>query len=67
MEILLRLIPLTKELREQIIASIQKKESRRDALENERSSLGRQLRYVTYAALSLQILGLMLILTKDLL
>lgn len=66
LEILLKLMPLARSLREQILASINKKESRIRALERERASLARQSKYATYAAISLQIFGLMLIFTKDL-
>jgi len=66
LEILFQLIPVAKSLRAQIIASINKKESRMRELEGERTALGRQSKYATYAAISLQIFGLMLIVTKDL-
>ena len=65
-EILLKLTPLAKSLREQILASINAKERRVHELEGTRASLARQSKYATNAAISLQILGLMLIFTKDL-
>lgn len=66
LEILLKLTPLAKSLREQILASINKKESRIHELERIRAALARQSKYATYAAISLQMFGLMLIFTKDL-
>lgn len=61
------LMPVMKSFREQIVASITKKENRKHELERERSSLSRQANYASYAAISFQLFGLMLILTKDLL
>ena len=61
------LLPVMKSFREEIVASIHKKQDRKHELERERSSLGRKANYVSYAALSLQLFGLMLILTRDLL
>lgn len=66
LEILLQLTPLARSLREQILASINQKETRMQALERQRAALARQSKYATYAAISLQIFGLMLIFTKDL-
>ena len=60
------LMPVMKSFREEIVASIQKKENRKHELERERSALARKANYVSYAALALQLFGLMLILTKDL-
>ena len=60
------LMPVMKSFREQIVESIQKKENRKHELERERSGLGRRANYVSYAALALQLFGLMLILTRDL-
>jgi hypothetical protein len=65
-EFLLKLTPLATSLREQILASINKKEERMRVLERDRASFARQSQYATTAALSLQILGLMLIFTRDL-
>ena len=61
------LVPVMKSLREQIVASINKKESRMHELQRERSSLTRKAGYASYAAIAFQLFGLMLILTKDLL
>lgn len=61
------LMPVMKSFREQIVASITKKENRKHELERERSSLTRKANYASYAAISFQLFGLMLILTKDLL
>ena len=66
LEILLKLTPLAKSLREQILMSINRKETRMRELERIRASLARQSKYATYAAISLQMFGLMLIFTKDL-
>ena len=64
-EILFQLIPAAKSLREQIVESVKRKEDRIRELEVERTSLGKKSKYATYVAISLQILGLMLILTED--
>jgi hypothetical protein len=61
------LMPVMKSFREQIVDSITRKESRRHDLEGERSSLLRKANYTSYAAITFQLFGLMLILTKDLL
>ena len=61
------LMPVMKSLREQIVASINKKEGRMHELQRERSSLTRRASYASYAAIAFQLFGLMLILTKDLL
>jgi hypothetical protein len=60
-----KLFPVMKAFREQIVESIRKKESRMHELERERSSLAGKSTYVTYAAISLQIFGVMFILAKD--
>ncbi|MEY2529619.1 MAG: hypothetical protein QOJ05_1709 [Verrucomicrobiota bacterium] len=60
------LMPVMKSFREEIVASIQKKETRKHELERERSALSRKANYASYAALTFQLFGLMLILTKDL-
>jgi len=60
------LMPIMKSFREQIVASIHDKENRIHELENQRSSLLRRSTFATYAAISFQIFGLMLILVKDL-
>ena len=62
----LKLVPVAKSLREQILASINKKECRMRELDRQRTSLARLSKYATYAATSLQVFGLMLIFTKDL-
>jgi uncharacterized membrane protein len=56
-----------KSFREQIVASITRKENRKHELERERSSLTRNANCASYAAIAFQLFGLMLILTKDLL
>jgi hypothetical protein len=61
------LMPVMKSFREQIVASITKKENRKHELERERSALTRKANYASYAAITFQLFGLMLILTKDLL
>jgi hypothetical protein len=61
------LMPVMKSFREQIVASITKKENRKHELERERSALTRNANYASYAAITFQLFGLMLILTKDLL
>lgn len=66
MEIMFQLIPLARSLREQIVGSVQKKENRMRELERMRASLETKSKYATYAAISLQIIGLMLIFTEDL-
>jgi hypothetical protein len=60
------LMPVMKSFREEIVASIQKKETRKHELECERSALSRKANYASYAALTFQLFGLMLILTRDL-
>lgn len=65
--IMAALMPVMKSFREQIVASITKKENRKHELERERSSLTRKANFASYAAISFQLFGLMLILTKDLL
>jgi hypothetical protein len=60
-----RLMPVMMSLRDQIVTSIERKESRMNQLQIERSSLARKAAYATYAAISLQIFGLMLIFTRD--
>jgi hypothetical protein len=64
-ELMAQLFPLMKSLREQIVESIKRKESRMRELEQKRSSLGRKADYASYAAISLQLFGLMFILAKD--
>jgi hypothetical protein len=60
------LMPVMKSFREEIVASIHQKEDRKRDLERQRSALARKATYVSYAALTLQLFGLMLILTRDL-
>lgn len=61
------LMPVMKSLREQIVASIDKKESRMKELQRQRATLTRNSSYAGYGAIVFQLFGLMLILTKDLL
>jgi uncharacterized membrane protein len=61
------LMPVMKSLREQIVESIQKKEDRMRELQRQRATLVRRSGYSSYAAIVLQLFGLMLILAKDLL
>lgn len=60
------LMPVMKALREQIVASIGKKQNRIRELQRERASLVRKSSYATYGAIAFQLLGLMFILAKDL-
>ena len=60
------LMPVMKSLREQIVASIEKKQNRIRELQRERASLVRKSSYATYGAIAFQLLGLMFILAKDL-
>jgi len=60
------LMPVMKSFREQLVESIHKKESRLHELALERSSLTRSATYASYAAITFQLFGLMLILAKDL-
>ncbi len=60
------LMPVMKSFREEIVASIQKKETRKHELERARSALAQKANYASYAALTFQLFGLMLILTRDL-
>src|SRR5688572_21727545 len=60
------LMPVMKSLREQIVASIERKHNRIRELRRERASLVRKSSYATYGAIAFQLLGLMLILAKDL-
>ena len=60
------LMPVMKSFREEIVASIQKKEIRKHELERDRSALAQKANYASYAALAFQLFGLMLILTRDL-
>lgn len=59
------LMPALNSLWEQIAESIRKKEGRMRELERQRSSLKSKAEYATYAAVSLQIFSLMLVLSKD--
>jgi hypothetical protein len=61
------LMPVMKSIREQIVESISRKENREHGLESERSQLRARANYASYAAITFQLFGLMLILTKDLL
>ena len=60
------LLPVMKSFREEIVEGIHKKENRKHELERERSALARKANYVSYAAITFQLFGLMLILTRDL-
>ena len=60
------LMPVMKSFREQLVESIHQKESRLHELARERSSLTRNATYASYAAITFQLFGLMLILAKDL-
>src|SRR5882724_343216 len=60
------LMPVMKSFREKIVESIHKKEDRKHELERERSALARKANYACYAAITFQLFGLMLILTRDL-
>ncbi|MEY2501104.1 MAG: hypothetical protein QOI07_1438 [Verrucomicrobiota bacterium] len=60
------LMPVMKSFREEIVDSIQKKENRKRELERERSALAQKANYASYAAITFQLFGLMLILTRDL-
>lgn len=64
-ELMSKLFPVMKSLREQIVESINWKENRMRELERDRASLVRRSAYATYAAISLQLFGLMFILAKD--
>jgi hypothetical protein len=66
LELALKMYPHDKALLEQLTASNNKKEARKRELEGERLSLTRKSGNATYAAIVLQIFGLMLILGKDL-
>ena len=61
------LLPLMKSLRQQILTSVDRRHNRMQELENDRAMLVRRSGYATYAALALQMLGLMFIVAKDLL
>lgn len=61
------LLPVMKSLREQVVASTERKHNRIRELQNERSSLVRKSTYASYAAIAFQLFGLMFILAKDLL
>jgi hypothetical protein len=60
------LMPVMKSLREQIVASIAKKQDRIRELQRERASLVKKSNYATYGAIAFQLLGLMCILAQDL-
>lgn len=62
----LKLTPLRKSFLEQWLATNNMQEARKHELESERSSLTRMSRNMSYAAIALQMFGLMLILAKDL-
>jgi hypothetical protein len=65
--IMAALMPVMKSIREQIVESINQKENRKHELERERLALREKASYASYAAITFQLFGLMLILTKDLL
>jgi hypothetical protein len=64
-ELMSKLFPIMKLFKEQIVESIKRKENRMRELEGERASLAKRAAYATYAAISLQLFGLMFILAKD--
>ena len=67
LELMFRVFPVMESLAEQLGKSIEQKESRMRELERERSSLEQKSAYASYAAISLQIFGLMFIFTRDIL
>lgn len=60
------IIPYIKTSNEQFIATYQKKEARIKELQDKKANLSWWANLVTYAAVSLQLFGLMFVLTKDL-
>jgi hypothetical protein len=67
LELMVRVFPVMESLAEQLGKSIERKESRMRELERERSSLESKAGLASYAAISLQIFGLMFIFTRDIL
>lgn len=62
----LELFPVLKQSKENIIKNIQTKQARIKELEEKRGDLSKWINLATYAAISLQLFGLMFVLTKDL-
>jgi hypothetical protein len=67
LELMYRVFPVMESLTRQLSESIERKEDRMRELERERSSLETQAGYASYAAISLQIFGLMFIFARDIL
>lgn len=65
-EIMMAIIPLWKSSNEQYIASTQKKETRIKELQGKKASLSGWQSMFSFLAVSLQLFGLMFVLTKDL-
>jgi hypothetical protein len=61
------LLPVMKSLREQVVNSSDSKHARMRELVSQRATLIRRMNYSSYAAVALQLFGLMFILAKDLL
>jgi lipopolysaccharide export LptBFGC system permease protein LptF len=61
------LLPVVKSFQAETVASTEKKRSRVLQLQDERASLVRKADYASYGAITFQLLGLMFILTRDLL
>jgi hypothetical protein len=66
LEFQVKLYPRFRPIIEQLVVSTEAKENRQRELADLRSGLVRRMNNVTYAAIALQIFGLMLILAKDL-
>jgi hypothetical protein len=61
------LLPVMKSLREQVVSGSERKHARMRELATTRATLVRRMNYSSYAAIALQLFGLMFILAKDLL
>ena len=61
------LLPVMKSFQNEFVASSEKKRSRIRELQDARASLVRKSEYTTYGAIAFQLLGLMFILTRDML
>jgi len=61
------LLPMMKSFQNEFVASSEKKRIRIGELRDQRASLVRQANYASYGAIFFQMLGLMFILTRDLL
>jgi hypothetical protein len=66
-ELTAKLFPVMKSITERLAASIKTKEARLRELELQRSQWERRAAYASYAAISLQIFGLMFLFTRDIL